>query len=124
MRSSHLLGFFLALLPAAAISHDAYMAYSHPEMGDFIHAFRFSDVGWMWANYHQESFNWAKDNLDPDFWQALLDPLLSQSTALVAALPLALLIIASFVHKAVGGLEMQAAGKSPAKTKKLKYRRK
>lgn len=100
MRNSVLLGFFLFLLPVAALGHDGWIAYNRPELGDIIHAFRLTDVGWVWLYYSKDSYGWAHENLSAGFWSGFLDPLLSQKTVLIASLPLALLLIVTGVTKA------------------------
>jgi hypothetical protein len=133
MRGTFLLGFLFALLPLAAIGHDGYVAYQHPEMGDPLTAFKltgFSDLGWLWTHYSPDTFKTARDTLNPGTWK-LLDPILEQKTVLIAAVPLILLIVirlmADMVQKgrmmSVGGGKQGYAG-SQAKGKQVKYKRK
>jgi hypothetical protein len=134
MRSSVLLGSFLFLLPVAALGHDAWVASNRPELGDIVHAFRLTDVGWVWLHYSKDSYDWARENLSADFWSGFLDPLLSQKTVLIASAPLAVLLIVTGVTKASGYMQRIALmgtgdkiGKSnptlKKKTQSFKYKR-
>ena len=130
MRNSHIIAFILALPPLAALGHDGYMAYKHPELGPPLEAFRLSDTGWLWANYSRDTFDWAKDNISEDVWHALLDPVLSQTAAVLAALPLAIFLICLLAGKMTQGMRMPkvSSGKTERvtarKNQPIKYKRK
>jgi hypothetical protein len=120
MRNSVLLGSLLFLLPAAAIGHDAWIGYNRPELGDVVHAFRLTDVGWVWMHYSKDSYDWARENFSEGFLTGFMDPLLSQKTALVAALPLIVFLIVKTVTTISGKMQMLAVmGSTGAKGKDL-----
>ncbi len=64
---------FVVLIPALAVlGHDLYL-YSLDQSRGFM----LSTPGYMWTNYHKESYEWAVQNLDPGVWAAI-DYLLAQ----------------------------------------------
>ena len=64
---------FIVLIPALAVlGHDLYL-YSLDQSRGFM----LSTPGYMWTNYHKQSYEWAVQNLDPAVW-AIVDSLLAQ----------------------------------------------
>jgi hypothetical protein len=108
MRNSVLIGSLLFLLPAAAIGHDAWIAYNRPELGDIVHAFRLTDLGWVWMHYSKDSYDWARENFSEGFLNGFMDPVLSQKTVLLAALPLIVFLIVKAVTTVSSKMRMLA----------------
>ena len=137
MRGATILGFLFALLPAAAIGHDCYIAYHSPEIGDFMQAFRLSDAGWLWVTYHKDSFDWAQANISEDFWGMAIDPLLRLPSVVLAAVPLIVLLLVVGIHALIkrsgmrlsmGGSKARSSGKGfgrpgEKKGERVKYSR-
>ncbi len=110
MRSVNFFLFLFALLPLAALGHDGYIAYLHPELGEPWKAFRFSDLGWIWLTYSKDTFDLVKETVDPRSWSAFIDPVLILPTVLVAAAPLMLLLLCMMVHKGTEKLHLFRIG--------------
>ncbi len=118
MSNSRILVFFFILLPLAALGHDSYVAYYRTELGDFFHAFRLTQLGWLWQTYSLDSYKWARTNFSDGFWKNFLDPLLKQMTVLIASVPLIVFLIVFLVRKTVGKMQMLGAGMGGSKSGK------
>ncbi len=90
MRGLTILCFLLALPALAALGHDIYITYQDQ---DYTRAMMFSDVGFLWVEYWPEGYKWAQDNIDQEYWDGFLTPLLEQTTVIVAAAPAVLVYI-------------------------------
>ena len=67
-----LLIFLVLLFPILAVGHDVYYYYEHQEEG-----FKFSQIGWVWKNYHAESHTSALEIIGVPPWKQYITPILS-----------------------------------------------
>lgn len=104
------LAVLFALLIVAAIGHDVYVAYTHPEVGQFPQSFHFSDLGWIWTTYSPDTYKSARESIGPDAFRTWLDPILSQRTAVLAAIPLIILLVVVAIRFLIGKAGLRGAG--------------
>lgn len=105
--------FLFTLLAAAGIGHDIWHAANEPkglEGIDFSQPLPFSDLGWVWKTYSIESYNWAHGNVDKTAWDTYIDPILKQKTALVTAVPAAIMYALMFILKLFGWWPFEGQG--------------
>ncbi len=62
-----------ALLALIALGHDAYIYYMDES---FDKTLKFTSIGWVWANYHTESFQEFVKTSEPEVLEAI-DPFLT-----------------------------------------------
>jgi hypothetical protein len=76
---------FITILPLlGALGHDLYLAYGEDQ--DFSKLPKFSDLGYLWVTYHADSFQMARQSIDPESWAALISPILELPSVLVTAI--------------------------------------
>lgn len=80
------LGALFGLPALAALGHDLYKAYLDGLL-EGKGSIQFSDLGWLWLEYHRPSYDWAHANIDPSLWKGVCDPILEQTAVLVAGAP-------------------------------------
>lgn len=71
---------FIMFLPLlAAVGHDLWLFYENQDRG-----FMMTSLGFLWTNYHEESFTQAVEMMDKDVWQ-YVNMLLAQKAIIVTA---------------------------------------
>lgn len=101
MRDFALPAFVLALPALAALGHDIYMAYNNTQLA-VTERFYLSDLGWLWVNYHPETYNWALENTDEVVWNGIVDPVLQGSAFYVLGAPFAAFVVILLFLKIFG----------------------
>lgn len=99
MRGVHLFMFVLALPALAALGHDIYLYYNNPDMG-----FKFAALGFIWTNYHPESYKWTVEQTQPmGYWDSI-NSLLAQKAFFVG------LAFAGIFYVLIGILKLLGVG--------------
>lgn len=82
--TSRILLLLIILFPIlGTLGHDFYLASQGPEEA-LMDNFKFSDLGWIWANYARQSHDWTATHMPAGMWDTLFVPVLSQTAILVA----------------------------------------
>ena len=102
------LALFLALPALAALGHDIWLAYG--KEFDYTKPIRLSNLGWLWQVYHGETYEWARENINPDSWKNLVEPLLLQKSVIVGLFPVAIYVAFKAVTWIFGLGEFQGRG--------------
>jgi hypothetical protein len=122
MRGVFLFCFLLALPVLAAAGHDIYKTYMAFEEGDwaFGQPLRFYEVGKLWVDYGPETYDWARENIEPERWESYVDPVLRQPALLVTALPAGISYAALIILKLLGLWPFSGSGLFKGKSKEKK----
>lgn len=108
---------FLLLLPVmGALGHDAYLSYKEQ---DFSKPMMFSDLGYLWSNYEPETFQWMQKNVDQGTWENYLNPLMEQTSFVIAAVPAVLFITIVLLVRILGSMST-GGGRLPRRSKRNK----
>jgi len=87
---------FVLILPFfAAVGHDIYINHFSDDdkirdvkrLNIDVEGFQVSDLGWVWQEYSADSYDTVRASIDPEKWEADIDPVLEMPTMVVAIIP-------------------------------------
>lgn len=143
------LGLFLILIPLlASLGHDIYLFVNNGGSIDTLQQAAqttiegtegepgvktfFASLGYIWTQYHPESYKWTAENVDQTTW-SYINLLLKQKAVVVSAILAAVAYLLALIFKKLNG-EQSTMGSSRVdkvlnknkggKGKKMKYKRK
>ena len=123
---------FIVLIPAiVAIGHDVYLFitqtgienYDGISGGDKPWHSHFAALGWIWTNYHPDSYRWVSQNIDPSQW-TFISALLGQKAVVVSLCFGAVLYTIARVFHALKTRPLKSETSAGAAQKRFKYKRK
>ena len=102
-----IIGLFLMLLPLlASLGYDAYHHYLYPEDSFF------SDLGWIWKYYHEDSHNYMYQYLGRDTWAVYVVPILQCKAVYIGGGITGLLLFTYLVMKVFGAASQSRSSSS------------
>ncbi len=86
---------FLLVVPALiALGFDYYLYYENQEEG-----FKFTDLGWIWIEYHEASHNYLMEQVGNEYWIQYIVPILKLPMAVVALIFSCIVILSMMMIK-------------------------
>lgn len=123
MRGIHFLIFLVTLPAIVALGHDVYLYYENQDRG-----FMFSALGWIWTQYHPESYEWTVEQTAPDTWRYINNILALKATVVTigfAVVVYALILLLSLLFgEKQSGSKFDKSLKRGIKPGKMQYKRK